>query len=108
MEHLTTVIRGAYQQLADLGFRYWGTWQSVEDTKKRCSSGTCLVAEEDGEIVGTITIKKGDETDPDFYRREDIRLFTQFAVSPHWQRSGIGSRLVEEAEKLAFQDRNNL
>ncbi len=43
LEALTDLIHRAYRQLAGMGFRYWGTHQSVEDTKKRISKGRCYV-----------------------------------------------------------------
>ena len=103
-EELTQVVRSAYKQLADMGFRYWGTWQSVEDTKYRCSTGHCLIAESKGKLLGTITLKENsDDGDPELYQREDVNYFTQFAVHPDYQRSGIGSYLLDQAERLAFE-----
>jgi len=56
LEALTTLIHRAYKQLADLGFRYWGTHQSVDVTRKRIARGECYVALCDGEIVGSIVL----------------------------------------------------
>ncbi len=102
MTEMTALVRAAYQQLADLGFRYWGTWQEEDDTRDRCSEGHCLVAEEEGRIVGTITVKESKGGDPDWYKRENVWVISQFAVNPELQRSGLGSTLLSEAEQYAF------
>lgn len=97
---LTTVVRSAYQQLADMGFRYWGTYQSEEDTQHRCESGHCLVAELDGRLVGTITCKSQDTGDsvPEWYQRPEVWFVTQFAVIPELKGQGIGHELMNAAE----------
>ena len=105
MTELTRLVHAAYKHLADLGFRYWGTWQSEEDTRTRCSEGHTLVAESEGRLFGTVTVKQSnDETDPDWYRRPGTWIVTQFAVSPDLQAKGLGSRLLQEAERIAFQN----
>lgn len=100
---LTRLVHAAYKQLADMGFRYWGTWQSEEDTRQRCTEGHCLVAEEHGALVGTVTVKLAhDEGDPDWYRRNGVWVVTQFAVLPKMQGSGLGSALLTRAEQFVF------
>jgi RimJ/RimL family protein N-acetyltransferase len=98
------LVRAAYQGLSDMGFRYWGTWQSEEDTLGRCREGHCLVALEDGRIVGTLTAKRcGNGDDEGWYREPGVWCLTQFAVLPGMQGAGVGSRLMAEAERHAFQ-----
>jgi RimJ/RimL family protein N-acetyltransferase len=102
---LTLLVRSAYQRLADLGLRFWGTWQSEEDTRERCAEGHCLVADEGGTIVGTVTVRDPREDgDPDWYRRPDVWVAGQLAVSPARQNAGIGSLLMGEAERHAFMN----
>lgn len=104
LAELTALIRAAYQQLADLGFRYWGTWQSEDDTRQRCSQGLCLVAEEEGRLVGTVLLKRVfDSGDPPLYHRPDVQVISQFAVHPSRQGGGIGSALLDAAERLAVE-----
>ena len=101
-EELTALIRAAYAQLAALGFRYWGTYQSVEDTRHRCASGTCLVALAEGRIVGTVLLKEiFDEDDPALYLEPGTRVVSQFAILPELQGRGTGSKLLKEAERVA-------
>ena len=103
MAELTALIRSAYKSLADMGFRYWGTWQSEEDTRLRCSEGHCLVVEDEGRLVGTLTVKLAhNDGDPDWYKREGVWVVTQFAVQPEQQGSGLGSELLKHAEELVM------
>lgn len=103
-EALTDLIHRAYRQLADMGFRYWGTHQTVEDTQKRISGGECFVALLDSEIAGTILLIPPEKTG--HHRRYDhpnVASFHQFAVDPLRQKQGIGSKLLETIEKRAAQ-----
>lgn len=103
MAKMTALVRAAYQQLADMGFRYWGTWQDENDTRQRCSEGHCLVVEDQGNLIGTVTVKQSkDAGDPGWYLRDGVWIVTQFAVLPALQSKGIGSRLMEEAERYVF------
>lgn len=105
LEELTALIRAAYSQLAALGFRYWGTYQSVDDTRHRCASGTCLVAVSEGRFLGTVLLKDVfDEGDPPLYRERGTRVVSQFAILPELQGQGLGSRLLAEAERVARED----
>ena len=103
MAEMTALVRSAYQRLAEMGFRFWGTWQEEEDTRRRCSEGHCLVAEKDARLVGTVTTKLAHEQgDPDWYRKEGVWVVTQFAVAPEVQGEGLGSKLLTAAEAHAF------
>ncbi len=104
LEALTDLIHCAYRQLADLGFRYWGTHQTVEDTKERISRGECYVAVKSGRIIGTITLNLPDRTycHP-WYDRKEVTTCHQFAVDPEYQGQGIGSRLMDLIERRAVE-----
>lgn len=103
LEEITNMIRTAYKVLADKGFRYWGTFQSVEDTASRFSKGHGYIAEEEGKILGTITLNEkhtGWEETP-WYDREEVCYFSQFAVWPEYQGTGLGSEMMNFVEKKA-------
>lgn len=103
MTELTALVRAAYQPLADMGFRYWGTWQDEDDTRQRSSEGHCLAVENEGRLIGTVTIKESkDSGDPEWYLKDGVWIVTQFAVLPSFQSQGIGSRLMEAAERYVF------
>lgn len=100
---MTALVHASYKQLADMGFRYWGTWQSEDDTVQRCGEGHCLVAVKDDRLVGTVTVKQSkDDGDPEWYLQEGVWVVTQFGVLPSLQGEGLGSRLLVEAERHAF------
>ena len=99
---LTELLHRAYAELARMGFRYTATYQSPEITKNRCRAGTCLVAETDGKTVGTVTYYSPEQTEhSEWYDRPEVSSFGQFGVDPSHQGRGIGSRLMDEVERLA-------
>jgi RimJ/RimL family protein N-acetyltransferase/ribosomal protein S18 acetylase RimI-like enzyme len=105
MLEMTALVRSAYQRLADMGLQFMGTWQSEDDTRERCVEGHCLVAEHEGRLVGTVTVRNPDcEEDPEWYRRKGVWVIGQFAVSPELQNGGLGSKLMLEAEGYAFSN----
>ena len=104
IETLTDLVHMSYRQLAELGFRYWATHQSVEDTKKRISKGECYVATESGAIIGTITLNFPEKTYAHpWYDRPEVTTFHQFAVDPDFQKQGVGSKLMDWIENRAVE-----
>ena len=107
---ITSLIRSAYKSLLDKGFRYWGTYQTVEDTKRRYSDGKGFIAELDGRVIGTITLKDTYDgwEETKWYDKSDVCYFTQFAVLPEYQKSGLGSFMMnffeEKAKELGFKE----
>ena len=104
IEELTLLIHKAYRQLADLGFQYVGTNQSVDITRKRISHGECYVALINDEIVGTVVLNLPKNTaDNDWYDLPDVTSFSQFAVDPAFQKQGIGHQLLGFIERRAVE-----
>jgi predicted N-acetyltransferase YhbS len=102
VQDLTSLLHRAYARLAEIGFRFTATHQSVEVTRGRCSSGSTLVAVIDGGVVGTVTFYNRESTSGcEFYDRPEVASFGQFAVEPALQRLGIGSALMDRVESLA-------
>ena len=79
---ITQLLHRAYAELARLGFEYVAATQTELTTRERLSEGIALVAEQDGRIVGTSTLylPPNGESDCDWYRRDDVAFFGQFAV----------------------------
>lgn len=93
---LTELIRAAYAPHVATGLRFWGTHQTEEDTAQRFASGQGFVAEMDGTIVGTITVKAPQPDSPvSLYRMPDVWSFSQFAVAPAHKGRGVGVALHE-------------
>jgi GNAT superfamily N-acetyltransferase len=103
MVFLTDLIHAAYMSLAEKNLRYWATHQSVADTTRRFSSGHGLIAEVQGKVVGTLTVRPP-QPDSEVPQYRDATTWTlgQFAVSPELQGSGIGHQLHEVALAYAW------
>ena len=99
---ITALLHAAYAPLAAMGFRYLATHQDDATTARRLQAGFPFIAECQGTIVGTITLR-GPEADSDcaWYRQPGVFTFGQYAVSPSLQRQGIGSRLMAFVEDQA-------
>ena len=105
-DEMTELLHRAYAKLAAMGFRFVASHQDVEITKERCAAGQTFVAETDGRIAGTITLRKpvcrdGDAAFPDWYKRDDVLVFGQFGVDPELQGTSIGSALLSRIEERA-------
>ena len=104
LEELTDLIHRAYRQLADLGFRYWGTHQSIDDTKKRVSNGECYIIINEKKIIGTILLTSPDKkVGHSWYDRDDVSTFHQLAIDPCYQKRGYGTKLLDLIEKRAAE-----
>ncbi len=104
LETLTELLHRAYRALAEMGFRYWATHQTVEDTQQRIASGECYVAVDNDALIGTIKLTPPEKTGGcRWYARPEVATFHQFAVDPAHQGQGIGSRLLEHVEKRSAE-----
>ncbi len=87
------------------GLRYWGSYQTVEDTVDRFASGKGYVAESGGRIVGTITVQRQQpDSEAALYQAPTTRSITQFVVAPSHQGRGIGVLLHEQAVASAASE----
>ena len=88
-----------------MGFKYFATHQTAEQTRKRIDGGHCAVVEQGGRLVATVTwyraARHKDPNCPQLYHQPGVAHFGQFAVEPALQRCGIGSRLVRHVEAAA-------
>ncbi len=102
LSDLTALLNRAYGGLLEMGLRYVATWQDETITAKRIRDAECWVAEADGALVGTCTLAgPGRGRGHPYYEREDVAKFSQFAVEPSVQGTGLGSRLIKQAEARA-------
>nr|WP_324259761.1 GNAT family N-acetyltransferase [Cellvibrio fontiphilus] len=101
VEKLTDLIRAAYAPHAAAGLKYWATHQSVEDTKKRIASGTCLVALREREYVGTALFRRHNpESMLPLYREPSVRALAQFCVAPKYKGMGYGKAIHDHGVAL--------
>jgi GNAT superfamily N-acetyltransferase len=104
LAELTSLVHRSYRQLASLGFKYWATHQSVEDTKKRIEKGECYVGFADKKMVATVTLNDPNKIGGHpWYDKTNVTSFSQFAVDPEYQRKGIGSKLMDFLEQRAIE-----
>lgn len=107
---LTRLLHRAYRAKAKAGLRFLASHQDEETTRRRAFRGECHIGLLDGRMVATISLRLGEPGGrasdggplPRAYKRRDTAIFSQFAVEPTLQGSGIGSRLLSLAERRAF------
>ena len=100
---LTGLLHRAYAQLGAMGLNYTAVDQSPEATRRRIAGHECYVAEQEGRIVGTVALQIDQRERPTCARHRDMAYFSQFAVEPHVQGRGIGTRLLGHIESRASQ-----
>jgi len=99
---LTDLLHRAYARLGAMGLNYTAVAQDDDVTARRARKGTCLVAEVDGRLVGTLALHgRDEESEAAWFRREDVAVLEQFAVDPDVQGRGVGTALIDEAERRA-------
>jgi GNAT superfamily N-acetyltransferase len=102
IEALTLLLNRAYASLADQGLRYVASWQTPEMTLERIHQGTCFIALDGEEIVGTAMLYPTDEySECAHYRQPGVFHFGKFAVDPDRQGEGIGRLLYKALEDPA-------
>lgn len=101
---LTDLLHEAYRALAGQGMRFVASHQDEKVTARRIGKGECYLAFHEGELIGTVTLDDAAHTKGSpWYERPDVASFHQFAVRPHWQGRGIGSRMLDYIECRAAQ-----
>lgn len=102
---LTDLLHRAYADLAARGLQYLASHQSVEITERRIRAGCCFVAEDSGQIVGTITIRRSTpDAELPAYREKGLMIFGQFGVEPRARGTGIGRALYDRAQEYAVSN----
>jgi GNAT superfamily N-acetyltransferase len=105
LEKLTELLHRSYKKLLDRGFRFLASHQDLATTKNRIDKGEGYAAEIDGKVVGTVTYYAPKLANRhEWYDRQDVAFYGQFAVEPEYQNSGIGGKLIEFVEELAIRD----
>ena len=87
-----------------------GIYPLREDAVKGIEQDGLYVAETGGKIVGTLILSH--QPEPAFYKVEwkkdlpysKVFVIYTFAVSPEYSGKGIGTKLLEEAEKVAAEN----
>lgn len=99
---ITALLHAAYAPLSTRGLRYHASHQDDATTLRRLRRGIPFVADNGGEIIGTVTLYRPSSDSPcEWYRRPDVYHFGQFAVRPDLQRKGIGLQMYKRVESTA-------
>lgn len=102
LEELTALINSAYARVAAMGYRLAGTYQNIEQTRRRAARGVCFVAVLDGVLVGTMSACPGFANNTCAYlARPNLAYRFQFAVAEHLQQQGIGGFLRQQVDLWA-------
>ena len=101
---ITAMLHDAYAPLAARGMRFVASHQDARMTRRRMARGETIVADDQGTIVGVVTLKRAsDSHGSPFYQRPDVAGFGQFAVRPSYQHRGIGATLLKLVEQRAAE-----
>ena len=104
LHELTALLHDAYASLGAMGLNYTAVDQSAEVTAKRIAGCKCFVAEHDGRLVGTATIKGWYQLSQcAYYAMPGVAIVNQIAVHPEAQGRGIGSALLSSCSSWARQ-----
>lgn len=102
LDHLTGMLHRAFARLGDMGLACACVGQTTELTRRRVDGGDCFVALHGDRIVGTVTLYAPEPASacPHYV---DARTATlrQLGVDPCFQGRGIGTALLELAERWA-------
>lgn len=103
IEELTRLIHAAYARLGNMGLNFTAVDQHEDITRERIAQGECLVAiGRDERIIGTVVYRSPSQTSGcTWFNRSDVASFSQFAVLPALQGSGIGAQLLAAVEANA-------
>jgi GNAT superfamily N-acetyltransferase len=99
IEAITLLLHRAYASLGSMGLNYTAVDQSPDVTAMRIRRGTCYVATDGADFVGTIVAQPTQaESECFHYTQPGVACVNQFAVAPEYQCKGLGSKLLLCAE----------
>lgn len=102
LSELTALLHRAYARLGQMGLNYTAVDQSEAITAERLGEGHALVAEQAGQLVGTLVVTPpAPHSDCAYFQRAGVASFHQFAVDPALQGQGLGRALIAAAEAWA-------
>ncbi len=107
---ITALLHRAYAGQRERGMDPLAGRQSVEITRQRCYRGQTFVALSPSDstpssrfaerLLGTVLFQeREDAAFPPWFLRKDVTHFSQFAVEPGLQRSGVGIALLGRIER---------
>jgi GNAT superfamily N-acetyltransferase len=104
LDELTSLLHRAYRELAEMGFRFYASHQTSEQTAKRIAGAYCWVATSGEKLVGTVCLsddRRKHASRCEYYHRPGVWTCNQFAVEPDLRRRGIGAAMMDLVEEAA-------
>ena len=105
IDELTELLHRAYRGLAEMGFRFFASHQTSEQTARRIAGAHCWVAVSGGgRLVGTVCLsddRRKHDSRCAYYQRPGVWTCNQFAVEPALRRRGIGAAMMDVVEGAA-------
>lgn len=96
VSQLRKLVNEAYQELADLGLNFTGTYQDDAATLQRMQGKEVILVTIGNEMVGTISLERRQTPGVG-----QLLYISQLAVAPRCKRLGIGRFLLNHAEVRA-------
>lgn len=95
---LRRLVNAAYRPLGEMGLNFTGVAQDEATTRARMAGHEVYLAEREGRVIGTVSLQRRDRRGlpPHLY-------VNQLAVDPALQGHGLGSRLMDLAERRAIE-----
>lgn len=101
---LTALLHRGYRALGEMGLHYTAVDQTAEVTRRRVArAAASWVAYKGERLVGTMSYYDRLRS-PAWYDRAEVGHFGQFCVDPMLQKKGIGTLLLDAAERRALAD----
>jgi predicted N-acetyltransferase YhbS len=95
---LRLLVNAAYEELADLGLNFTGTYQDEAITRDRMRKAEVFLLTRDSKLIASISLSVKDIGEGD----TSCLYINQLAVLPEFKRQGIGTYLLKFAEERAM------
>ncbi len=82
-----------------MGLNYTATYQDEIVTLERISKGKAFLLEKEGQLLGTVLLKK-----ENWFTGKNSAYVSQLAVTPTLKKNGLGTLLMDLCEDLAKKE----
>ena len=96
---LRTLLTDSYRELADLGMNFTAATQDEQQIREQMGEGRTLVLEREGRMVGTMNMYQHN-----LISGRKSAYLRRLAIDPAEKRKGLGSLMMDFAEKLASEE----
>ena len=100
---LRILVNDAYQELAELGMNYTGSYQDEATTRQRMQTSDVYLLESKNHLIATVSVRVTPKHAPSHPSSESCLYISQLAVTPTMKRQGLGRYLLKFCDELAMQ-----